>query len=115
MKKLFVIILFLVSSAVFADDNSTLIEKGNKAYNGKFYQQAIDCYLKVVKNGYEAAELYNNLGSAYFKLNDNSSAILYFEKANLLIIEFDFYVKKIFILQFISILVFNLNFDLFFK
>ena len=81
MKKLFVIILFLVSSAVFADDNSALIEKGNKAYSGKFYQQAIDCYLKVVKNGYEAAELYNNLGSAYFKLNDNSSAILYFEKA----------------------------------
>ena len=81
MKKLFVVILFLVSSAAFADDNSALIEKGNKAYSGKFYQQAIDCYLKVTKSGYEAAELYYNLGNAYFKLNDYSSAILYFEKA----------------------------------
>jgi tetratricopeptide (TPR) repeat protein len=75
------IIFVLLSSVVFADDNSALIEKGNNAYKGKFYQQAIDCYLKVVKSGFEAPELYYNLGNAYYKLNDYSSAILYFEKA----------------------------------
>jgi len=81
MKKLFVILMLLIASSAFADDNATLIEKGNKAYSGKFYQQAIDCYLKIVNSGFESSELYYNLGNAYFKLNDNSSAILYFEKA----------------------------------
>jgi tetratricopeptide (TPR) repeat protein len=81
MKKLVLIIFVLLSIASFADDNASLVEKGNKAYTGKFYQQAIDCYLKVIASGYEAPELYYNLGNAYFKTEDYASAILYFEKA----------------------------------
>lgn len=81
MKKLVLIIFVLLSIASFAEDNASLIEKGNKAYTGKFYQQAIDCYLKIIASGYEAPELYYNLGNAYFKLEDYASAILYFEKA----------------------------------
>jgi len=81
MKKLLLIIFVLSSIASFAEDNASLVEKGNKAYTGKFYQQAIDCYLKVLASGYEAPELYYNLGNAYFKSEDYSSAILYFEKA----------------------------------
>ena len=82
MKKIILIIFIFITATVFAEDNNSLIEKGNQAYTGKFYQQAIDCYLKVLKGGYEAPDLYYNLGSAYYKLNDYSSAILYFEKAN---------------------------------
>jgi tetratricopeptide (TPR) repeat protein len=81
MKKLLLIIFVLLSIASFAEDNVSLIEKGNIAYTGKFYQQAIDCYLKVIASGYEATELYYNLGNAYFKTEDYASAILYFEKA----------------------------------
>lgn len=81
MKRILIVLWFFAAIPVFAEDNVTLAGKGNKAYTGRFYQQAIDCYLKVVKNGYEAPELYYNIGNAYFKLNDYSSAILYFEKA----------------------------------
>jgi tetratricopeptide (TPR) repeat protein len=81
MKKLLLIIFVLLSITSFAEDNTALIEKGNKAYTGKFYQQAIDCYLKIIASGYEAPELYYNLGNAYFKTEDFASAILYFEKA----------------------------------
>jgi len=81
MKKFLLIILVLLTSAVLAEDNAALLEKGNTAYKGKFYQQAIDCYLKITKSGFEAPELYYNMGNAYYKLNDYPSAILYFEKA----------------------------------
>lgn len=81
MKKILFIIFVLFSINSFAEDNAALIEKGNKAYTGKFYQQAIDCYLKVIASGYEAPELYYNLGNAYYKSEDYASAILYFEKA----------------------------------
>jgi tetratricopeptide (TPR) repeat protein len=70
-----------VTSAMFAEGNDSLIEKGNKAYTGKFYEQALDCYLKVVKSNREAAALYYNIGNTYYKLNDYPSAILYYEKA----------------------------------
>ena len=85
MKRLLIVILVFAITSVFAEDNASLIAKGNKAYTGRFYQQAVDCYLKVVKNGYEAPELYYNTGNAYFKLNDYPSAILYFEKAKKLL------------------------------
>jgi tetratricopeptide (TPR) repeat protein len=81
MRRYLALILFFISTWVIADDNASLIEKGNKAYTGRFYQQAIDCYLKVEKSGYESPELYYNLGNAYFKQNDFSAAILYYEKA----------------------------------
>jgi len=81
MKKYFLIILVLVTSVVFAQDNQALLEKGNAAYKSKYYQQAIDCYLKVIKSGFEAPSLYFNMGDAYYKLNDYPSAILYYEKA----------------------------------
>ncbi|NTW32473.1 MAG: tetratricopeptide repeat protein [Bacteroidetes bacterium] len=81
MKSIFISILLFISLGAFADDNATFIEKGNKAYTSKFYQEAYDSYYKVVKTGYESAELYYNIGNSCFKLNDYPSAILYYEKA----------------------------------
>jgi len=83
MKNSAIAILFLIfaSASLYAESNSELVEKGNKAYASKYFQQAVECFEKVVKNGSEAPELYYNLGNAYFKQADYSSAILYFEKA----------------------------------
>lgn len=64
-----------------ADDNSNLFEKGNLAFTSKYYQQAIECYEKIISSGFESSELYYNLGSAYFRQEDYPSAILNFEKA----------------------------------
>ncbi|HNW97879.1 MAG TPA: tetratricopeptide repeat protein [Bacteroidales bacterium] len=83
MRKVVIIIslIFISAFQLRADENSDLFTKGNTAFTGKFYQQAIECYEKIIKNGYESSELYYNLGSAYFKQTDYPSAILYFEKA----------------------------------
>jgi tetratricopeptide (TPR) repeat protein len=74
-------IFVLLALSLVAQDNSTLIKKGNKDYTDGLYHNAIEDYLKVLGNGYESPELYFNLGNAYFKANDLASAILYYEKA----------------------------------
>ena len=52
-----------------------------KVYNQKQYQKAIADYEKIIAGGYESYALYYNLGNAYFRNNDNTHAILYYEKA----------------------------------
>ena len=81
MKKTFLIILLFISYGLFAADDDALVVKANKAYSAGAYQQAATLYQQVVSNGFEASELYYNLGNAYFKCNDMPSAILYYEKA----------------------------------
>jgi tetratricopeptide (TPR) repeat protein len=74
-------VLCLASVQLRADENSELFEKGNLAFTSKYYEQSIECYEKIISNGYESSGLYYNLGSAYYKQKDYPSAILYFEKA----------------------------------
>mgnify|MGYP001214746363 FL=1 len=81
MKRVFLSILFFISYGLFAADNDALVVKANKAYSAGAYQQAVTLYQQVISNGFEASELYYNLGNAYFKSNDMPSAILYYEKA----------------------------------
>lgn len=55
--------------------------KGNQFFQNKQYQQAIDSYRLVLSAGQESANLYFNLGNAYFKKGDLGYAILYYLKA----------------------------------
>ena len=87
MKKIFLITtIILISFSVFADRNEQqkIIQEANELYKNEKYQEAIFTYKKVIDNGYEAAELYYNIGNAYFKINKLGYAILYYEKAKLL-------------------------------
>ena len=52
-----------------------------KAYNTRQYPESIKLYTKIIDGGYESYALYYNLGNAYFRNNDNTEAILYYEKA----------------------------------
>jgi tetratricopeptide (TPR) repeat protein len=65
----------------FSGDYQQLIKQANKDYSAGEYNKAISGYEKVISQGYTAAELYYNLGNAYFKINDYPSAILFYEKA----------------------------------
>ncbi|MDP4281290.1 MAG: tetratricopeptide repeat protein [Bacteroidota bacterium] len=78
---LFGFLMFILAKG-FASDQDVFIKQANKAYSEGMYAQAADLYKKVLILGYEAPELYYNLGNTYFKMNDYSSAILYFEKAH---------------------------------
>ena len=71
----------LISSASATVDIDTLFYKANDEYSKELYTNAIEHYMQIVDEGFESADLYFNLGNAYFKSENIPSAILYFEKA----------------------------------
>lgn len=73
--------LAIISHSTFASDLSELMNKANNYYKNNQYQLAINEYNKVVKQGYEGASLYYNLGNAHYRLGEIGYAILYYEKA----------------------------------
>lgn len=80
MKKSLYILLFLVTSLTFAQ-NESLFEQGNALYNDGDYEAAINKYESIIDNGEHSAELYFNLGNAHYKLNHIAPSIYYYEKA----------------------------------
>lgn len=58
----------------------SLLDSANLKYQTTEYSKAIDYYLEVEEN-FESPALYQNIGNAYFRLNDIPRAILYYEKA----------------------------------
>ena len=58
-------------------------ENADEAYLKGDYQQAVNDYEELLKQG-KSAELYYNLGNAYFKIDDITKAILNYERAHLL-------------------------------
>lgn len=82
MKKiLYILIFYIVVQHAFAVETDTLLFRANNEYSKELYTNAVEHYLQIIDQGYESAELYFNLGNAYFKLDDIPSAILYYEKA----------------------------------
>lgn len=85
MKRLILFIGLLgIMIPVIAFDPNGHIKSANEDYKQNKFEQAIQKYLAVHDSGYVSAELYFNLGNAYFKTHDIKSAILYFERAKLL-------------------------------
>ena len=80
MKHLIYIQIFLLSMVSMAQNN-TLFEQGNALYNEGDYNEAIIKYKSVLESGEHSAELYFNLGNAYYKLNNVAPSIYYYEKA----------------------------------
>ncbi len=58
-------------------------EAGDSAYLCNDFQEAIQIYESLLKQG-EAAEIYYNLGNSYYKVDDIAHAILNYERALLL-------------------------------
>ncbi|MEI6898695.1 MAG: tetratricopeptide repeat protein [Bacteroidota bacterium] len=83
MKKTLTLIIILLASvtSLTASENQLIIAKANKAYSDGMYANAAELYKQVIATGNVSWELYYNLGNAFFKLNDNASAILYYERA----------------------------------
>ncbi len=82
MKKLFVIFSFLFLTVnLFAMDYRLTITKANKAYSDGLYTNALELYRQILKDGYESADLYYNIGNVFYKMNDFTSAILFYERA----------------------------------
>jgi tetratricopeptide (TPR) repeat protein len=80
MKHIIYIFSFLLSTLAIAQ-NETLFQQGNAHYNDGDYSEAITKYRAILDSGSHSAELYFNLGNAYYKLNTIAPSIYYYEKA----------------------------------
>jgi len=85
MKRLILFIgVFGIMAKAIAFNPTALIKEANDDYKKNKFEQAIQKYQTINDSGYVSAELYFNLGNAYYKTNNFKSAILYYERAKLL-------------------------------
>lgn len=80
MKKLFLILAFLLSTVSFGQNNA-LFEQGKDLYKAEKYQEAISVWMKILNNEVHSPELYFNLGNAHYKMSNVGPSIYYYEKA----------------------------------
>ncbi len=81
IKNIFLFLLIVSFSKVFAQDINELFIEGNKLYNQEKYNQAIEKYSEAAKKDKISPELYFNLANAYYKTNKVAPSIYYYEKA----------------------------------
>ncbi len=81
---IFTLMFFALSISAQEKNEIIIFEKANELYSQKEYEQAIEKYQKVLKNGYESAELYYNLANSYYRTKQLNYSIYYYEKAKLL-------------------------------
>ncbi|AGC76275.1 tetratricopeptide repeat protein [Nonlabens dokdonensis] len=83
MKKVFtiLIVLFVYLSNAQESFEAAAFAKANQAYTSENYDLAIAGYEQILKTGKHSAEVYFNLGNAYYKINAIGPAIYNFEKA----------------------------------
>ncbi len=76
-------LILLLSEKLLATPLHDFI-KANQYYTKAQYDSAIAVYEFILNQGYESAQLYYNLGNAYFKMKNIPKAILNYERARLL-------------------------------
>lgn len=78
-----IFICLLATTMLFAQesDMEALWVKGNNSYSLGEYTNALDAYKQIEDGGYLSAKLFYNMGNAYYKLQDDGMAILYYERA----------------------------------
>lgn len=82
MKRFLSTILFtLCAFVMMAQTPEQRMLQGNAAYRNAHYQAAVKAYTEVLDDGFVSADLYYNLGNAYYRLDELGQAILYYERA----------------------------------
>ncbi len=76
-----VLMILSVTGASSGFAQTEEFKMANKFYEDKDYESAIRMYQSILNNGQESANIYFNLGNAYFKAGDLGHAILYYMKA----------------------------------
>jgi tetratricopeptide (TPR) repeat protein len=81
MKYILILLLCGCCTYVFAAEVDVQFEQANQAYRNGDFQKAIQMYSQIVQQGYKSAELFYNLGNAYYKSNRIPDAILSYERS----------------------------------
>ena len=80
VKNILMCLCFLISIISYAGVENQF-DKANQSYIKKDYIHAIRLYDSLIVKGVKSAELYYNLGNAYYKNENLSKAILWYERA----------------------------------
>jgi tetratricopeptide (TPR) repeat protein len=79
------LLLLMIASCLISRGQSGAVSDSlsaaNQLYNAAKYQDAIRKYQFVIGQGFESAELYYNLGNAFYKTGNATYAILNYERA----------------------------------
>lgn len=81
MNRFIFLLAFLIFQSATAEEALIQFEQANELYRKGDFAKAIGAYEQILAHGYEAPELYYNLGNAYFKIDDIPPAILAYERA----------------------------------
>ncbi len=84
MKKLFTILVLIISSTLLAQSADSLFVEANKLYQQEKYVEALSLYELISTSKLESDDLYYNMANAYYKTNQVAPAVYYYEKALLL-------------------------------
>ena len=78
--KRFAIILYIFT-IVLSASAATTAQLADSAYNGEDYRHAIDLYHQSIAEDGVSADIYYNLGNAYYRNDNTGKAILNYERA----------------------------------
>ena len=81
VKYIIVVAAVMMPLCGFSADFKAQLDSAAASYQATKYEQAISIYENIVAQGYESAELYFNLGNAYYKSNKLPYAIANYERA----------------------------------
>ena len=82
MKKLIsILFVILATGTSMSQSLPQLMQKGNEAYGKGDYEAAAKAYNNILSSGQHSAELYYNLGNAYYRQDEMGQAILNYERA----------------------------------
>ena len=84
LKKYSLLVAIVITCMISNGQSSAVrdsVSVANQLYNSAKYQDAIRKYQFVVAQGFESAELYFNLGNAFYKTGNATYAILNYERA----------------------------------
>lgn len=82
MLRLISIVLIILFSPVYAQSSvDEMMKNANEFYVKGQFEESIKIYESIIKEGYEGASLFYNLGNAYYRVGKIGYAILNFEKA----------------------------------
>lgn len=81
MKFFYLLVLLIGAAELKSQSANSTLEQAKTAYEAGNYEEAASLYESLVKEGYQSADLFYNIGNAYYRSDNLGKAILNYERA----------------------------------